>query len=187
MPRRKPHRIYTLPNNKVGSHGFTLLEIIIVITVVSLIFGLGMRRLLDFNKVQNIKGAGANLKNTIRVVQNKALSSLKPSGLSCRDGLDLSGYSMQWFEDTNLTQIDSICGGSLSNNETEYKLSKDVIYDNSGTIEFYVLGKGASSNQTITIRGYTNPTYYYSLCISTGGNIKDCGYGVGAVPTCVCP
>lgn len=43
------------------------------------------------------------------------------------------------------------------------------------------------TSQLITIRAYSNPYRYYSVCISGGGDIKDCGYSSGSPPVCACP
>jgi len=60
--------------------GFTLLEIMISITIIGLLFTAGLARYMDFNKTQTLKSSVLDLKNNLRDIQAKANSGVKPTG-----------------------------------------------------------------------------------------------------------
>src|SRR3989344_8320932 len=57
--------------------GFSLIEILIAVSIITLLLGIGIASYLSFNDRQKLKAAGLNLKNTLREAQSKAFTGEK--------------------------------------------------------------------------------------------------------------
>lgn len=171
--------------------GFTLIEFIVVMSIISLIFGIGIVRYQDFNRTQTIKSAGLTFKNELREIQGRAVAGVKPA--TCTASLDGYRASFGNIPDNSIQQdyiaSMAICGISYINTG-QYDLPKGIGFSDSipGYIDFLVLGKGTTTlnSRIITISTFSSPVRYYSLCVASGGDIIDCGYSVGSRPTCSC-
>lgn len=177
------------------SQGFTLIELMMVIVIMGVLFSLGVVYFSNFNKTQTIKGVGQTLKGNLRDIQGKALAGVKPTTASCQAvGVTLDGYRVTILN--NFTyRIQAVCSGSLNADLTDYTLPSGFSITapaQSVYFDFKVLGNGisfsdATTSKIMTVQGYQNPIYYYSLCLSAGGDIKDCGYNKNSAPLCTCP
>jgi len=78
------------------SKGFTLVELMVTITIIVLLAGVGAAGYINFNKTQALKSAANDLKNNLRLVQSKALAQEKPAGCVNFEGyrLNTSSYFM---------------------------------------------------------------------------------------------
>lgn len=179
--------LVTLSNRNQSTHqfrGFTLIEIMIAISISSLLFGVGIASYIDFNRTQTTKGVGLTLKNNLRGVQSQALTGVKPT--TCSTATELESYRIDFFSTSY--QAQAVCSGLVSGPVTTYNLESGFQFDPVPTqINFLVLGKGTNTNQLINIKGFGPSGRYYSLCVTRGGDIKDCGYKKGSVPSCTCP
>lgn len=165
--------------------GFTLIELMVSFAMISIVFVLGVSRFIEFNRVQSVTGAGQTVKNNLRRIQSLGLSGSKPAACAATDALN--GYQVVFLDDKTYT-AQALCGGVVAGPVTTYTLPADFTFSAlPASFTFYVLGNGASANRAIILEGYTNPVMYYALCVSTGGDIKDCGYGSGTIPACSCP
>lgn len=141
----------------------------------------GISRYLDFNYKQTLVGEALSLKARLRDAQVKTTSGTKPTGCSSLDGHRITFTASTY-------QIRAVCSGALTGPTTTFALPTTYSFNPTpAAINFRVLGEGTdAAGSVITIRAYQNPTRYYRLCIDTGGDINDCGYGRGTAPTCSC-
>ncbi|RJR15198.1 type II secretion system protein [Candidatus Microgenomates bacterium] len=168
------------------TQGFTLIELMISFSMISIVFVLGVSRFIEFNRVQSTSGAGQTVKNNLRRIQSLGLSGSKP--IACLAADTLEGYRVT-FTDTKTYTAQAVCDSGPAGPVTTYTLPADFTFNTPlpDSFTFYVLGNGASANRTIVIKGYANPVMYYAMCVSTGGDIKDCGYKSVEIPSCSCP
>jgi prepilin-type N-terminal cleavage/methylation domain-containing protein len=88
--------------------GFTLIEILIVITLTVILFGIGLAQYMNFNRLQILEQAAQELKNNLRLAQTKAANGEKPDGCGV-----LNGYRVSFFSGDPYTYtIQAICGGN---------------------------------------------------------------------------
>ena len=59
--------------------GFSLIELLIVVTITLVIFSFGIASFNQFNKRERLRQAGLTLKSSLRYAQSKALSADKPN------------------------------------------------------------------------------------------------------------
>lgn len=70
-----------LPFVYLKNRGFTLIEIIIAVTIIGLVAAMAMPNLRNFNKTQELEAAAANLVQALKKTQSNAMSRIAcPSG-----------------------------------------------------------------------------------------------------------
>jgi len=172
-----------LIKNIKDKSGMTIMELIIAMLVSGLLLGYGVIKYLDFNKSQTVKNVGLNVKSELRRIQGKALAGVKPPecGSSRLDGytVDFLNSDAAYCPDGSCLVSQAVCSGTPLGDISIYLLTPNFAFDPPlpGTLTLYTLAGGTDDYGRLTIRGYTNPNdYYYQICITQGGDIKDCGF-----------
>jgi len=177
----------------INNGGFTLVELLVAVALFSITVGVGAARYADFNRSQTIKAAGETFKNNLRDIQTKAFTNVIPATTTCIAN-PFQGYQVQFF---NTTTPGSPCAGKAcfqayprcndSNEGTPsiYTLPDQVDFNSlPGNVDFKTLGMGTSvGNFVVTLRAYSSlpaaQQYFYKVCISISGELKDCKFKKG--------
>lgn len=156
--------------------GFTLIEILVGLTIIGLLFGVGYVNFRDFSRRQAIAGAAKLLQGDLRLAQQQASSGQKPDDINCNDPNTLTGYFFNVVSSSEYT-IFAGCSAGYS-----LILSKDVtlppgisIASTQNPILFKVLGAGTNIPQgsTITITLTQEATNNIStISVGSGGEIQ---------------
>jgi prepilin-type N-terminal cleavage/methylation domain-containing protein len=91
----------TAQKTKLGQKGFTLVEILIAISILSVVSAITIPNFNAFINDQNLRQSQEALKNGIRDAQNRAISGVD-SNTVC-SGSNNCNYWVIWFDDTNTT------------------------------------------------------------------------------------
>lgn len=157
------------------SKGYTLIEILVGLTIIAILFAIGYVNFRDFARRQAIAGAAKLLQGDIRLAQQQALSGQKPDDPKCKDPNILNGYFFDITSDTEYKVYASCSGGNVAP-------TKDVILPTGLTITstlnpvlFKVLGDGTNIPQgqasfikmTQAVTGNT-----ISITITRGGDVQ---------------
>ena len=129
--------------------GYTLIELILVVSVFLLITTLGIARFNEFNERQVVAQSADTFISNLRLIQAKALSGDKPDGCTT-----LTGYTVE-FAFTNYTMY-AQCDpeGIIDTPRVAVNLPANVnLNPPSGTVTYYSGGKGISSDQQVQIVG----------------------------------
>jgi prepilin-type N-terminal cleavage/methylation domain-containing protein len=158
--------------------GFSLIELIVVIMIMALIFGLVTANYRNFGRRQVLVGAVRQIKGDLRFTQQQALSGRKPetpAGNVCFTQ-PLRGYVFSYVNATSY-QIVANCGPDAS---LAYRVIVSVIdlsarYPNVQInpfteIMFRNLGKGVDVERTITVTMPPEPNRI--ITITRGGEIN---------------
>lgn len=154
-----------------NSPAYTLIEILVGITIIGLIFGFGYVSFREFSRRQALAGAVKEIKGDLRLTQALALSGSKPNGCSEY----LKGYNFR-VVDASSYKIEASCGTTTYEDKT-VNLSGNVSISTPtpNPILFKVLGQGTNISQggtavlTLTQSG-TGTTA--TVIISDGGEIN---------------
>ncbi|MFC1625463.1 Tfp pilus assembly protein FimT/FimU [Patescibacteria group bacterium] len=135
--------------------GYTLIEILISLTIISILFGIGYVSFRDFSRRQAIQGASKNIIGDLRLTQELALSGEKPSSLNCETSHSLNGYYFRVSVDGNSYSIEAFCTGGVVEKKT-VNLAEGLSFSTTSPnpILFKVLGEGTNINgsyATITL------------------------------------
>lgn len=149
--------------------GYTLIEVLVSLTVIGLLFGFGFVSFRDFSRRQAVVSAGRMVIADLRLAQSKALSGEKP----CVG--NLSTYDFTVIPTTSY-RITAVCSGVGSNSvivKTQ-PLPSGILISSApqNTASFKVLGQGmAGPGVTITL-SQTGTTNISTITVSEGGEIK---------------
>jgi prepilin-type N-terminal cleavage/methylation domain-containing protein len=124
-------------------HGYTLIEILVGMSIVGLIFSFGYVSYRDFARRQSLLGAARRLRADLSLAQEEALSGKKPDGLACSGAGALNGYDF-FADSTTSYLIQANCSGGLMDQKT-VTITEEVTMDAvPNRFTFKVIGKGTS-------------------------------------------
>jgi len=151
--------------------GYTLIEILVTLTIIGLLFSFGFAGFRDFSRRQEVVGAGRKVIGDLRLAQQKSLSGEKPSGCTG----SLSTYDFKRV-DASSYQIVAVCsGGSVIDKTQNLPSGLSISSFSPNPISFKILGRGTNvpvgTNTAITLTqtGTANTT---AITINSGGEIK---------------
>ncbi len=164
--------------------GFTLIELMVVISIIAIMFGIDLSSYNTFNRNQILQQAAENLRSDLRLAQNKALAGQKPVNQPtfCNGGTLIGyGFTINAFS----YSFAAYCSDGTVSAPVK---SVDLAQKNVGLVYtapkliFLVLGRGvdlgSSERQTITLNSAGQSRY---IDVSPQGVIKL--YSPGAVVT----
>ena len=149
--------------------GFTLIEILVSVTLLLLMSGLLVAGYNNFNDTQAVKQAATSVKSNLRAIRTDASFGKKPDGCET-----LVGYTIE-FPDESTYQAVALCvvGGTqqqIGQTQT-YTLPKGMKFSPiPQSVVFYALERGASRDQILTIVGATSTAI---ISVSTSGVVDD--------------
>ena len=117
------------------SNGFTLVEIIIVVSIIAIISGGIVPSFFRYIDNQNLKQAKEQLKSDLRTVQNRALTGALSDYVFYVGGKkEPVRYWAVYFQNNNgtyyayITSRNSVCPPSPSSNQATYNLPNNMKY-----------------------------------------------------------
>ncbi|MCX6705598.1 MAG: prepilin-type N-terminal cleavage/methylation domain-containing protein [Candidatus Woesebacteria bacterium] len=151
--------------------GYTLIEVLISLTIIGLLFGFGFASFRDFSRRQHLAGVARTIKGELRLVQGKASAAEKPAGC---DTKILSSYSFHITPPSSYEVIANCSGGVNVTVKTENLPDGVTMISTQNTISFKVLGQGTNIVSvpiviTFTQAGTNNKSY---VTVTAGGEIK---------------
>jgi len=153
--------------------GFTLIEVLIAITIMLLVTGGGIAAFVNFNDRQSVQGAARQLQTILRSAQVKARVGEKP-GAGCDK---LTGYRVQTAANTNQVILSAVCvsnaGAPQMVTHTTSQLQNNVVAEGTYAITFANLYGGVTGATTIVLQKSSVSAYRYSFVVTPGGEISD--------------
>jgi len=117
------------------SNGFTLVEIIVVVSIIAIISGGIVPSFFRYIDNQNLKQAKEQLKSDLRTIQNRALTgALSDYVFDIGGAKEPAKYWAVYFQNDNgtysvsITSRNSVCPPSPSSNQATYNLPNDIKY-----------------------------------------------------------
>ena len=168
-------------HNYQRSSGYTLIEILIALTIVGLIFGIGYVNFRDFARRQALSGTVRSLKGDLRLAQAEALTGKKPNDplKKCVDPLDvtkpfLNGYNFFVVSSSTYT-IEAACsGGNVEIKRVTLSSDMAISAPTPNPVLFKILGQGTNIGATEAVVTITQSGTgsVATINISSGGEIR---------------
>jgi prepilin-type N-terminal cleavage/methylation domain-containing protein len=159
--------------------GYTLIEILVALTIIGLLFSVGYANFRSFSQRQVVLDAAKNLQGDLRLAQQMALSGQKPDDPNCNSPNTLNGYDFNIVSGSSYEIKASCSGGTVSAAEKTVDVSSGAAiaspFPSPNPILFKVLGNGTnisaggSASIKIVQTGTTNQT---TVTIGAGGQIQ---------------
>lgn len=147
--------------------GYTIIELLIVITISVVVFSVGMAGYREFSRRQALTGILKQIKADLRLAQQLALTGQKPESVVCTQ---LSSYTFSRITSDNYQLI--------ANCTNANHIVKDIIMPvnttiSAGSVVFKVLGQGTDLSIPLT---YTIANTFADttgqIIIGVGGDVK---------------
>jgi prepilin-type N-terminal cleavage/methylation domain-containing protein len=169
-----------LKHDRPNASAYTLIEILVGLTIVGLLFGVGYANFRSFSQRQVVVSAAKILQGDLRLTQELALSGQKPNDAKCNSPVNtLNGYNFTILSPSTYEIRASCSGGAPGVVYKTVTLSSGVIFvspfASPNPILFKVLGNGTNIPEggnvviKMTQTGTTNQT---NITVSSGGQIQ---------------
>ena len=167
-----------MPNDKSHyarlNRGYTLIEILVVLTVIGILFSVGYVGYRDFSRRQSLAGAAKIVQGDLRKAQQNALSGIKPGGAACLGTNTLDGYYFRVTSGSTY-EIGAACsGGNVVTDTVSIPENITISIPSPNPIIFKVLGTGtniSTGDALVTLtQGATNDTQ--TILIGSGGDVR---------------
>lgn len=147
-------------------HGFTLIELMVAITIMTLLFGSGVVSYLKFNDNQQVVVTGQKIQQMLRTAQKKARVGDKPTGCNTLNAYQLSASAVANAQ----VRLDAVCNSGNFQVES-YTLPSKVTFSQGLSMRFKVLTGGTDQPGTIQLNGDTGTTFTFT--VGAGGDISE--------------
>ncbi len=163
--------IRTIRKNPVSVYAYTLIEILVTLTIIGLLFGFGYANFRDFSRRQVLSDAVKTIQGDLRFTQANAITGQKPTGCDLTKTLD--SYSFKVVSETEYTILAN-CGSTTVTVKDVNIAPGITIAPIPITLNFKILGQGTdvgSSDWTLTLvqDGTANTG---TVTVTSGGEIK---------------
>lgn len=154
----------------MSKHGFTLVELLIVIAIFLTILGLGIASFNSFNRRERLKQTALNFKAFLRLSQTKAISAQKPSS----DCTTYAGVRVSFSANTYSAQHSCTPEG-VTGEIDSVTLPGDITFlPVPADFTFLTLTHTIDNDADETIN-LTNGTQTYGFILTPNGGIVDVG------------
>jgi prepilin-type N-terminal cleavage/methylation domain-containing protein len=154
---------------------YTLIEILVGLTIIGILFGFGYAGFRDFSRRQALSGASKKIQGDLRLSQSMALSGQKPDDIKCNAPDILDSYSFYVYGPGGY-RIEANCtGGTVLIKDVA--LPADVLLStpSPNPIKFKILGQGtniASGSSASLALTQSGTGSQITIEVSSGGEIK---------------
>jgi prepilin-type N-terminal cleavage/methylation domain-containing protein len=90
--------------------GFTLIELIVVFSVIAITSTIGVASYVNYSKTQTLNQAGSDLATALNTAKSKSASAIKPP-VQCAGSMTLNGYSVTVNIPAETYSLNVICSG----------------------------------------------------------------------------
>lgn len=122
--------------------GYTLIELLVGLSIIGLIFSFGFVNFRDFSRRQALDSASRDVRGQLRFTQERALSGQKPDDASCNSPNRLQGYNFSIVTNSNYV-VEALCsGGSVQIRDIALVENITISIPSTNPILFKVIGQG---------------------------------------------
>lgn len=158
---------------KITKEGYTIIEILVAVSISAVIFVAGFANFRDFSRRQVLVSAVRSLKGDLRLAQEYALIGKKPEEVKCLEPNILDTYGF-YVNNVGEYMIRAYCsGGAVDVKVVEMAQDVEILTPNPNPITFKVLGEGnnLSASTDITLSQVSTGDTL-KVTVSPGGEIK---------------
>lgn len=151
--------------------GYTLIEVLIVVSILTIIFTVGFARYRDYERRQKVVTITRQVKGDLRLAQEEALSGRKPSGCT---GV-LNGYFFRRLNSSTYVIQANCTNATIEVKRVELILGTTINFSSGDSILFKPIGSGTdipSGVDTLITVSFAPYSYTQVITITSGGEIR---------------
>jgi Tfp pilus assembly protein FimT len=153
--------------------GFTVVELLIILSLIALLFSLGVSQYNRFNRSQALAKAKGELVSNLRLAQSKAMAAEKPSG--CGEN-ELEGHRLEFINNHSYKLVAVCnCGNDCPEVKPSVSFPSSVIKQSGPDgIFFKVLNRGVEfiDSQPPLVLSLVGSSETQTINLTTAGEIK---------------
>ncbi|WKZ25735.1 MAG: prepilin-type N-terminal cleavage/methylation domain-containing protein [bacterium] len=151
----------------IGNSGYTLIELLVGISIIGIVFSIGLAGYREFSRRQELVGVIKRIVADLRLSQQLAIGGQKPEGEVCNV---LDGYS---FSRISQTEYNLIANCSNANHIIKVVELPSNVSLTQGSVMFKALGQGTNleENLTFTVTNVVSSSTG-TVTIGVGGNVE---------------
>jgi prepilin-type N-terminal cleavage/methylation domain-containing protein len=175
-------------NNNI-IRGFTLIELIFVITIIAVLTSVGIASYVSYDHSQTLQNATLDVVTMLNVAKSRASTQyVPPSILQCKAppagaGEPLGGYKVVITASSdsssnpnpNTYELKVICGPNDGSNEytvgSSHSLPRNFKFTGNAEYTFLLINGGVVTTGPVTVSGYSN-TISKTIGVDGSGNIS---------------
>ena len=155
------------------SSGFTLVELLVVISIICILSVVGIASYINFSRSQTVTQAARKIVQDMRLAQSLANNNQKPEPNVCFNGCKtLDGYTFSLDHDTGKYDIFAYC---INPTETCGSIKSETLagftFDGFTTVKFKVLRRGVEftdEKKTLTVTAFGKGK---KIIVDDGGSV----------------
>lgn len=156
-----------------AKNGFTLIEMLVAITIMLLLFGIGIVSYLRFDSRQQLIQAGEELKSSLRIAQARARAGDRPPGCERLQAYELTFISDQAYEIRVL--CDPEPASDIVRSQGVFKRGVRLAESPANSIAFRSLHGGVDNPQSYDLT-LDNSDLVWRVSVTAGGEITGGGF-----------
>ena len=171
-PWRKNSQFSTLNSQLSSGAGFTLVELIVVISVAAVISVIGIAAFVSFNQSQSLNAAAGDIANMFSLAKSRAASGVKPTPCESQT---LNGYQISINIAAKTYELNAICPPItwfILKNTLPDPITFSSEYPPDPTEYFFPVligGISASGARTIVLSGFNKTK---TITVDSLGNVR---------------
>ena len=175
--------------------GFTLIELIVVFSIITLLSAIGIASFVTYSRSQNVDTSMKDFKSMLFTARSRALSQLRDSACFS-NGFTGQGYELEGYQVVACCSFGALCLNQQCNNSSNnYELQAVYGYsDGSGRITETCVGKKFNDpNVKVDSSSKTKATYFFFSAVTGAvttnaangslSQISFTGYGITKLAT----
>lgn len=153
--------------------GYTVIEILIVVIIMFILFGVGTAGYRGFQRRKELDGAANKIKADLRLAQEMAMSGIGKDKCALGETMVAVVFSVS----SPAYTINTGCSDGTNTNiypVSTYDLSTyypNITVGSTGDVIFNILGRGVENDETVTVN-HSQITDKRDVNVTTGGEIN---------------
>ena len=153
--------------------GYTLIEILVALTIVGLLFSFGFVNFRDFSRRQQLSGIVKQIQGDLRLAEEDAITGQKPS--TCGSAKTLESYGFEIILGTEY-KINAYCSANTKITIKDVLLPPGITISTSSMnqfVKFKILGQGIDADSDwVLVITQTTTGNIANITVTSGGEIK---------------